>query len=78
MIFGLVALVLVGCAGGTGPPEIADTSDPKWLSMLQRQWPVYIMGARLGWGLSTRPWRPCRLISTLETTAWRSSGPRER
>lgn len=30
-------------------PGIADTSDPHWSPMLQRQWPAYIMGASLLW-----------------------------
>jgi hypothetical protein len=30
-------------------PGIADTSDPHWSPMLQRQWPAYIMGVSLMW-----------------------------
>jgi hypothetical protein len=30
-------------------PGIADTSDPHWSPMLQRQWPAYIMGVSLLW-----------------------------
>jgi len=46
---GLVTAILKDDPQKPVRPGIADTSDPHWSPMLQRQWPAYIMGVSLLW-----------------------------
>lgn len=46
---GLVTGVIMDDPAKPVRPGIADTSDPKWPPMLQRQWPAYIMGVSALW-----------------------------
>jgi hypothetical protein len=46
---GLVTRIIKDDPQNPVRPGIADTSDPSWTPMLQRQWPAYIMGVSLLW-----------------------------
>ena len=46
---GLVTRIIKDDPQNPVRPGIADTSDPHWSPMLQRQWPAYIMGVSLLW-----------------------------